>query len=112
MYHLLGDFIFVLFSQICFEIFNAMNENSAIVDVVGGLKVKLWGRCAVPEDMGAGAKHDTDQRKVVNVYFWRKLRKYKSDKNTTTNLILWGGGGGSNTNTGKKEPLSACLLLS
>ena len=70
-----------------------MNENSAIVDVVGGLKVKLWGRCAVPEDMGAGAKHDTDQRKVVNVYFWRKLRKYKSDKNTTTNLILWGGGG-------------------
>ena len=63
-----------------------MNENGAIVDVVGGLKVKLWGRCAVPEDMGAGAKHDTDQRKVVNVYFWRKLRKYKSDKNTTTNI--------------------------
>ena len=83
-----GDFIIVLFSQICFEIFNALNENIAIVDVVGGLKVKLWGRCAVPEDMGAGAKHDTDQRKVVNVYFWRKLRKYKRDKNTTTKLIL------------------------
>ena len=88
MYHLLRGFLFVLFSQICFEIFNALNENIAIVDVVGGLKVKLWGRCAVPEDMGAGAKHDTDQRKVVNVYFWRKLRKYKSDKNTTTNSVL------------------------